>query len=75
MKQILLSIITKKAKNSKKILIDQAVFQLKKTDKMEETTKCPVCGDEVEQDSIIVYCKNCGFNIRKKENDPKPKSS
>ena len=40
---------------------------------MKETTNCPVCGDAVKQDSVIVFCEACGFNIRKKENDPKPK--
>jgi len=41
---------------------------------MEKTTNCPVCGDEVKQDTNIIFCETCGFNINKKENDPKPKS-
>ncbi len=42
------------------------------------TTKgnqCPVCKEPTKEDEVIVYCENCGFNIHKKEEEVKPKSS
>lgn len=32
---------------------------------------CPVCGTETQQDEIIVYCEDCGFNIKKREETTK----
>ena len=38
----------------------------------EKENECPVCKHETLQDSVIIYCKNCGFNIRVKQKQNKP---
>lgn len=35
---------------------------------------CPVCNEPTKQDETQVYCENCGFSIRKKEEVLTPKS-
>lgn len=36
---------------------------------MEKTkqNECPVCHELTKEDETMIYCENCGFNIRKKE--------
>jgi len=31
---------------------------------------CPVCGAQTKQDTIMVFCEQCGFSITQRHNNP-----
>lgn len=39
--------------------------------KKEKTNQCPVCGQATSEDESMVFCTNCGFNVRKQEQHTK----